>query len=160
MVAATAWGVLGGASVLGVVASGILSDRIGRKDILAAFYFMRAIAVLLLFMVNDAAQLYLMSAIIGLGWSAPAPLTGALTGDSFGRLSVGSLFGWIFLSHQLGSGISAYLGGLSFDLTNSYLLPFASASLILLAGSVVSFSIRETGFRRPPQHRPASPEGS
>ncbi len=68
----------------------------------------------------------------------------ALTGDIFGRFSVGSIFGLIFLSHQARAALGAWLGGALFDLTGGYGAAFSVAGVLLLIAAVLSISIDET----------------
>ena len=54
---------------------------------------------------------------MGLTWLGTVPLTSGLVAKVFGTRHLGSLFGVCFLSHQIGSFLGAWLGGLVFDLT-------------------------------------------
>lgn len=71
-------------------------------------------------------------------------MTSALTGDLFGRYSVGSLFGLIFLSHQADAALGSWLGGALFDLTGGYGAAFAVAAALLLIAAGLSLAINET----------------
>ena len=66
-----------------------------------------------------------------------------MTGDIFGRFSVGSIFGLIFLSHQTGSSLGTWLGGFLFDVTGSYGAAFGVTGALLLIAAILSLSIDE-----------------
>jgi len=91
-----------------------------------------------------------VAAIGGIGMSGSLAMTSALTGDLFGRYSVGSLFGLIFLSHQTGAALGSWLGGALFDLTGGYGAAFAVAAALLLIAAALSLAINETA--RPASH--------
>jgi MFS family permease len=55
--------------------------------------------------------LNLFAIVFGLNYISTVPATSTLTADLFGRRSVGMLFGWIFLSHQVGAALASYIGG-------------------------------------------------
>ena len=74
-------------------------------------------------------------------------MTAALTGDLFGRFSVGSIMGMIFLSHQTGAALGSWLGGFLFDLSGGYGLAFAVACSLLLVGVALSITIDDRPWR-------------
>jgi predicted MFS family arabinose efflux permease len=78
-------------------------------------------------------------------------MTSALTASLFGRHSVGSVFGTMFLAHQTGAALGSWLGGALFEATGGYGAAFAVGSTILALAAVVSLTIDE----RVPRLRPA-----
>jgi len=102
------------------------------------------VALSMLFLVRDPALLLVVAAIGGIGISGSLAMTSALTGDIFGRYSVGSLFGLIFLSHQVGAALGSWLGGALFDITGGYGAAFAVAGALLLLAAGLSVAINET----------------
>lgn len=82
MTAAWALGLLGGSSVAGALGLGWLSDRLGRRPILASVYLVRALAFSMLFVVHDRITLMVVVAIGGLGMAGSLAMTSALTGIS------------------------------------------------------------------------------
>ncbi|MBI3964999.1 MAG: MFS transporter [Chloroflexi bacterium] len=154
LVAATAMGILGGSSMVGVAVVGPLSDRFGRKNLLAAMYATRGFGLIAMFFVTDPMPLYLLSIALGFGWAGTSGLTSALTGDFYGRFSVGSIFGWIVLAHQIFAAAAAYVGGLVFDRTGSYFPVFGVSAALLLLGAALVLTIREAGPITP--RRPAN----
>lgn len=151
MTASWALGLLGGTSIAGAFYLGLLSDRWGRTPVLASVYLLRALALALLFVVREPATLILVAAIGGFGMAGSLAMTSALTGDLFGRFSVGSIFGLIFLVHQVGASLGSWLAGFLFDLTSGYGAAFGVACGFLLLGALLSLTIDER-FRR---HAPA-----
>ena len=143
MTAAFSLSVLGMAAIVGGLCLGALSDRWGRKGVLAGIYFVRGIGFFLLFAVTDTTALYLLAILGGLGWSGSGAMTSALTADLYGRFSVGTIYGTIFLAHQIGGALGAYVGGLTFDLTGSYAFIFTLAGSVLLLASLLSVTIPE-----------------
>ena len=147
MAASSAIGFLGMTAIGGGIMLGLISDRWGRKPVLAAVYLLRIVAISMLFLVRDPFLLLVVAAIGGVGMSGSLAMTSALTGDIFGRYSVGSLFGLIFLSHQVGSSLGSWLGGFLFDVTGGYGAAFGLAGGLLLVAAILSLSINE--YARP-----------
>jgi predicted MFS family arabinose efflux permease len=74
-------------------------------------------------------------------------MTSALTADIYGRFSVSSVFGLIFLVHQTGSAIGSALAGILFETTGGYGAAFALACLFLVGASIVALNV-DKGARR------------
>jgi MFS family permease len=160
MVASWALGLLGGTSILFAMVLGVLSDRVGRKVILTAVYLLRIFAVGMLFLVRDPLTLLLVAAIGGVGMSGTLAMSAALSGDIFGRFSVGTIFGMIFLSHQTGAALGSWLAGALFDLTGGYGLAWTVACALLFVGAVFSITIAEPFRRRAPALAPVASSSS
>ena len=148
MTASSAIGFLGMTSIGGGMLLGVLSDRYGRKPVLASVYLIRVAAFSLLFLARDPVALAVVAAVGGLGMAGSLAMTGALSADIFGRFSVGSIFGLIFLIHQMGAALGSWLAGFLFDLSGGYGLAFGAACALLLAGAGLSLTIDVA--RRPP----------
>ena len=98
----------------------------------------------MLFVHGSPMALLVISALGGASMSGSLAMTSALTADIYGSLSVGSVFGTIFVVHQGGAALGSWLGGLLFELTGTYGAAFAIASVQLLVAAVVSLAIDET----------------
>jgi predicted MFS family arabinose efflux permease len=158
MLASGAVGLLGVSSFAGSMLLGAIADRFGPRPVLAWLYGTRTLLFAALFLVRDSpTALLVVAALGGTSMSGSLAMTSALTADIFGRFSVGSVFGTIFVVHQAGAALGSWLGGLAFELTGGYGLAFAIASVQLLVAAVVSLTIDE-GVRCPPQLRPAAVE--
>ena len=143
MTAARVLAITGGVNVFGILIIGTLADRFGRKNPLALTYFVRGLSYFFLLYVETLWGIYLFSVLIGLSLLATIPPTSAMTGDFFGRENVGTVFGFITLTHQIGSAVSSYTGGRLFDLTGNYQLTFLISGLLCMAATLCCLSIRE-----------------
>ncbi len=143
MTASSAIGFLGMTAIGGGLLLGFISDRWGHKPVLASVYLLRLFAFRALFFVRDPAALMVGAAIGGVGLSGSLAMTSALTSEIFGRYSVGSIFGLIFLAHQAGAALGSWLGGVLFDLTGGYGLVFLIAVALLLLAAGLSVAINE-----------------
>lgn len=140
---------IGLAGVAGAVVNGWLSDRWGRKLPLALVYFVRAVGIPALAFVGDPRLLLAGSLLVGLTWKSNAPLITVILGDEYGTRAVGTLFGLLFLIHQVGMSAGTYLGGLAFDLVDTYEpIIFLSAGLLAISG-LATLGIRQTTGRAP-----------
>lgn len=115
-------------NVVGCLSVGWLGMRISKKWLLSGIYVGRSIAMaLFLLLPLSSFSVYVFSAVIGLLWLSTVPPTNALLGQIYGVRNFGLLVGVIFLGHQFGSFLGAWLGGRIFDLTGSYDLAWAGA---------------------------------
>ena len=145
MAAASALGLMGAVNTLGAIAAGYMADRYGRRNPLAITYFVRGLALLWLLTVHDAAALHVFAIVFGLTYIATVPPTTALTADVFGRKSVASIFGWIFLTHQIGAALGSLVGGISYEATGNYAPAFLSGAILCFAASAMVLAIRAAG---------------
>ena len=80
--------------------------------------------------------------IYGLDWFATVAPTIAITSDTFGKRSVGSIYGWIFLSHQLGAALAATGAGAIRVWTGQYNYAFLTGGAMAMIAACLSLSIR------------------
>jgi MFS family permease len=148
MFASWAFGVLGGSSMAFTVVLGALSDRFGRRPVLAAIYFGRVFIFAGFFLIRDNPVAILAVAVLGgITMAGTGSMTSALTADIWGRFSVSTVLGVIFLVHQTGAAIGSWLAGALFESTGGYGAAFTLACLFLLAAAVVALKV-DTGGRR------------
>ena len=145
MTASSAVGLTGVSSIAAGMAIGVLSDRWGRKPMLAFVYLLRVVALTLIFLTRDPAVLMVVAILGGLSLTGSFAMASALTADIFGRLSVGSIFGLIFLVHQIGAALGSWLSGYLFDVSGGYGFAFAIACGLLLVGAGLSLTIDVNG---------------
>ncbi|MCX7288641.1 MAG: MFS transporter [Rhodobacterales bacterium] len=119
---AVAIAVIGIANIGGSVLAGWMGGRFPKKYLLAAIYAGRTIAsaiFILLPMTPTTVLVY--SGAMGAMWLATVPLTSGLVGHIYGMRYMGTLYGFVFLSHQIGSFIGIWLGGRLYDLIGIWL---------------------------------------
>lgn len=127
MVAAQSLGLVGLCNVVGTYAFGWLGGRYSKKNLLAGLYFARTVAILVyLALPITATSTLIFAGTMGFLWLGTAPLTSALVAQLFGLRHMSMLYGFVFLSHQVGSFLGAWVGGLVFDATGSYDLLWAA----------------------------------
>jgi predicted MFS family arabinose efflux permease len=137
-VGAWALAIVGAFNILGAVMAGFAGQRFSKCYSLSAIYFLRAIAITAL-MLAPATELtiYLFAAGMGLLWLSTVPLTTGIVAQVFGTQYMGTLFGFVFLGHQLGSFLGVWLGGRIYDLSGSYdMMWWAGVALAVFAGLV------------------------
>lgn len=152
--AATAFGVLGAFNVIGTLFAGAVSDRWGHKWVLGWVYAGRAVTLIALLFVREPILLFAFAVAFGLVDFATVPPTTALSTTLFGRRSGGTVIGLVSLSHQVGSAMGSYAGGLVHDLAGSYVPFFLAGALLCVAAAVMSWAIREEPV--PPLAAPAT----
>ncbi len=125
-------------NVVGSYGCGWLGGRHSKKNLLGWVYALRAvfIALLLIFPLSPWV-LYVFAAGMGLLWLGTVPLTNGLIGQIYGLRYTATLYGLVFLGHQIGSFIGVWLGGWSYERTGSYdLLWWLGIGLALAAASL------------------------
>ncbi len=125
-------------NIIGSFLSGAAGQRWSKKYGLSAIYFARAVAITgLLLAPKTEATLYLFAAVMGILWLSTVPLTTGIVAQVFGVRYMATLFGIVFLSHQVGSFLGVWLGGRLYDTTGSYdSMWWAGVALGLLAAAV------------------------
>ena len=142
MFASWALGVLGGSSIGFTVMLGALSDRFGRRPVLASIYAGRVLIFAGFFLIRDNPTAILAVAVLGgITMAGTGSMTSALTADIYGRFSVSSVFGLIFLVHQTGAALGSWLAGALFETTGGYGPAYAVACVFLVTASVVALNI-------------------
>jgi MFS family permease len=148
MFASWAFGVLGGSAIGCTVLLGTLSDRFGRRPVLAGIYAGRVLIFSGFFLIRDNPAAIIMVAVLGgITMAGTGSMTSALTADIWGRFSVSPVLGVIFLVHQTGAAIGSSLAGALFEATGGYGAAFAVACVFLMCAAVVALRI-DTGARR------------
>jgi predicted MFS family arabinose efflux permease len=109
---------------------------------MAWLYGSRALIFLGLFAIRDnPAALFVVALMAGTSMAGTVALSSALTADIYGRFSVGSIFGSVFIVHQTGSALGSWLGGALFELTGGYGAAFLCACGLLAAAAITSLTI-------------------
>jgi MFS family permease len=135
-------GLLGASSMVFTLGLGAMADRWGARPVLAGVYAGRALIFAGLFLVRDNPFAILTVAILGgITLAGSGSMTSMLTADIYGRYSVGSIFGMIFLVHQTGAALGSSLAGRLFESTGGYGAAFAVACGLLLSAGFVSLRV-------------------
>lgn len=91
-------------------------------------------------------SLWVFAILAGFSWIASVPITTSLTAEVYGLRALATISGISFLCHQIGAFVSIILGGILYDLTGSYLLPFALAGSLLIPASIAAYTINEKKY--------------
>ncbi|AVT37073.1 MFS transporter [Plantactinospora sp. BB1] len=133
--------------IAGTIASGWLTDRFDSRVLLAGYYALRGLSLLVLpSLFGDSARPSMLVFVIfyGLDWVATVPPTVALCREYFGTAGA-VVFGWVFAAHQVGAAVAATGAGLIRDQLGSYTLAWYVAGALCAAAAVFSMLLR----RRP-----------
>jgi predicted MFS family arabinose efflux permease len=135
--AAWALATVGLFNIAGAYASGSYAGRFRDKKILSGIYAARAVAICAYVVLPISLwSTFLFAAVIGLLWLSTVPLTSAIVARIFGPRYLATLFGIVFFSHQIGAFMGAWLSGVVFDATGTY-LPIWWASVALGAFAAI-----------------------
>ncbi|TAM77235.1 MFS transporter [bacterium] len=141
--AAGALAVMGGLNVVGTLGAGWICDRFGRTVPLALFYLFRGVTLIALIFVHAPLGLFAFAAAFGLNYIATVPPTSSLVARIFGSRSAGELYGWVFVSHQIGAALGAWVGGVVYQTFRTYTPAYESAALLALLAAVMAVAIRD-----------------
>ena len=146
---ALALAVIGGFNVLGSYFWGAMGGWHSKKNNLAALYLIRAVVItgLLVFPVTQLTIL-VFAAAMGFLWLGTVQLTSALVGQMFGMRYLSTLFGIVFLSHQVGAFLGVWLGGWVYDRTGSYDTVWYVAIALGLVSALLHWPIDERPVER------------
>jgi MFS family permease len=118
---AWAMALIGVANIAGTIYAGWLGARVPKKYILVALYSIRTlIAAIFILLPMTPLTVIVFSIVMGSTWLATVPVTAGLVGYIYGLRYMGTLYGIVFFSHQLGSFLGVWLGGWMYDLYGSY----------------------------------------
>ena len=148
-VGAYALSIVGLLNIAGSFLSGIVGQRFSKKTSLSVIYFARAVVIagLLAAPVSEA-TIYVFATVMGLLWLSTVPLTTAIVAQIFGLKFMATLFGVVFLSHQIGSFLGVWLGGLLYDRTGSYDMMWWAGIFFGVFAAVVHWPIDEKPLPR------------
>jgi len=148
-VGATALALIGFFNIVGSFGAGMFGQRWSKKCGLAGIYFLRAIAIAgLLIAPKTDLTIYLFAGSMGLLWLSTVPLTTGIVAQVFGVRYMATLFGVVFLSHQLGSFSGVWLGGYLYDTVGSYDGVWWAGVVLGLAAALIHMPIDEKPLAR------------
>jgi MFS family permease len=148
MIGATFVSIQGGVSLVGILVTGPLSDKISRNKVLSLSHFMRSMSFVILVIAIVLTQgslgvFYLAMAVFGFGWFTTSPLMAGLAADLFGYLKLGTIMGIVMAFHWVGMAIGTYAGGITYQLMHSYLLIFMVQGVLEFIAAVFAFIIKK-----------------
>ncbi len=118
---ALAISLIGLANIAGTLAAGYFGKRYSKKYLLSGIYLGRTvIAAWFIAVPMTPTTVLIFSVLMGALWLATVPLTSGLIAHIYGLRYMGTLYGIVFFSHQLGSFMGVWLGGKMFDIYGSY----------------------------------------
>lgn len=131
-------------NIAGSFLSGWSGQNYSKKTVLSGIYLVRAIVIstFILVPVTEASVL-IFSALMGLLWLSTVPLTMGLIAQTQGLKFLSTLAGLVFLSHQTGSFIGAWLGGRVYDIAQNYTPMWWTAVVLGLLAALIYLPIRE-----------------
>lgn len=130
--------VLGATELIGGFAAGWLCDRYPKSYVISAFYLLRAIALLVIFLMPNMAGAWLFAALFGLSYLGTVVGTSVYALGLFGPANKGFAFGFIWLAHQIGAFASTQLGANAFDWFGNYEWTIAVTAIVAVISALVS----------------------
>jgi MFS family permease len=143
-VGAGAISLIGLFNVAGSLISGELTGRWKRRELLVLIYAGRGVLIAaFLFVEKTTVTVLAFSAVMGLLWLSTVPPTVALCARNYGTRWLATIFGLVFLGHQIGGFTGAYLGGIVLDRTGSYDVMWTISILAAAFAALVHLPVRD-----------------
>ena len=147
---ATALALIGGFNIVGCIFWAKLGATRSMKYLLATIYGARALVMAVFIMLPiSAVSVIVFACLMGLMWLATVPLTTGVVTQIFGTRFIGTLVGITFFSHQIGSFLGIWLGGIVYDAMGNYDLIFWGGVVLGLAAAALHIPIDDRPLRRP-----------
>ena len=129
---------IGAFNMLGTITSGYLATRYSKKIILSAIYLLRGASIIyFIFLPPSVFNSVVFGVTFGFLWLSTVPPTNGIVAHIFGTKYVALLYGIVFVSHQIGSFLGAYLGGVFYELTGNFDYAwYGSIALSIFAGLI------------------------
>ena len=143
-------------NIFGTYGFGALGGRFSKKHLLAVIYLARSAAIVAFLLAPlSPASVAVFAAVMGLLWLGTVPLTNGLVAQIFGVRYLAMLSGFVFFSHQVGSFLGVWLGGLLFDKTGSYNIVWIICIGLGAVAALLNLPVDERPLVRAPQPAPA-----
>ena len=151
MLSAETLGVIGGFNVLGSLFFGWAGQRWNKLALLGGIYILRSLALAWYFMLPATpATTLLFGAIMGFLWMGVGPLVAGAVADLFGLKWQAMIQGLAFMSHQIGSFLGAFGGGVLYDALGSYTMAWRIGVALGLAGGIIQVAFALIRPSQPP----------
>lgn len=149
-VAGTAIALIGLFNVGGALLAGAVGQRWSKSLSLSALYLVRAVVIAAFVSLPvSTASVLVFASVMGILWLSTVPLTSGLVAVMFGPRYMGTLFGFVFFSHQVGSFLGVWLGGVIYTRTGAYDLLWWIGVALGLFAALVHLPIRDAPAPRP-----------
>jgi MFS family permease len=141
---------IGAANIGGTLFAGWLGNRYSKKYLLAGIYTARTIiAALFIMSPMTPTSVIIFSVAMGSLWLATVPLTSGLVAHIYGLRYMGTLYGIVFFSHQLGSFLGVWLGGRMYDMYGSYTAVWWVGVGVGAFSAIIHLPVRERPLEQP-----------
>ncbi|UPJ45330.1 MFS transporter [Bradyrhizobium sp. 40] len=151
MLSAQTLGMIGGFNVLGSLFFGWAGQRWNKLALLGGIYIFRSLALAWYFMLPATpASTLLFGAIMGFLWMGVGPLVAGAVAEMFGLRWQAMIQGLAFMSHQIGSFLGAYGGGVLYDALGSYTMAWRIGVALGLAGGIIQVAFALIRPSQPP----------
>ena len=136
-------------NMVGTITSGYLSTRYSKKKILSSIYLLRGVSIMIfIFFPPSVINSIIFGITFGFLWLSTVPPTNGIVAHIFGTKYVGMLYGIVFVSHQVGSFLGAYLGGVFYEINGNFDYAwYGSIALSIFAG-LIHLPINEKPIER------------
>jgi MFS family permease len=137
-------------NIIGSLSVGVLQNKFPKRYILSVLYFVRAMAIVafISFPITPFSAI-MFGAVTGLAWLSTVPPTSALVALMFGTRWFATLYGFAFVSHQVGGFLGVWLGGIVFESYGSYTPIWWLAVLFGVLSALINLPIVEQPVARP-----------
>lgn len=140
--------IVGLANFIGTLIVGQLGARFPKPYILSSIYFMRAVVIFVFISFPfTPTTVIIFSFTMGLLWLTTVPLTSGLVATMFGPRYIGMLYGFVFVSHQIGSFIGVYLGGRIYDIYGNYDVIWWASIALGLFSAIVHLPVKDRAWQ-------------
>ena len=147
---AVAISLIGLANIAGSIMAGWLGKKYTKKYLLAGIYTLRTVAAAAFILMPITPQsVVIFSLVMGALWLATVPLTSGLVAYIYGLRYMATLYGFVFLSHQIGSFLGVWLGGWLYDVYGDYTLVWWVGVGVGAFSALIHLPIREAPSRLP-----------
>ena len=141
---------IGLANAAGCLAAGWLSSRMPKRQLLAGIYFARGLVIAAFIMVPPTpTTCILFGLFMGVLWLSTVPPTSGIVMLMFGTRYMAMLYGFVFLSHQIGGFLGVWLAGVFYEMRGSYDLVWWGSVALSFASALINLPIREKPVDRP-----------
>ena len=132
-------------NIIGSIAAGAMGKYFTKKYLLSLIYTGRTIAAIAFIMLPiTPTSVVIFSIVMGSLWLATVPLTSGIIAYIYGLKFMGTLYGIVFLSHQIGSFVGVWLGGLFYDIYGSYDLVWWVGIGVGAFSAIIHLPVKET----------------